>query len=59
MSNARERRKWALEMAAALLHSDMDMFSAEEFDEDEMDLRRDSVREIAKELQRKADRIHP
>lgn len=57
MSTKRERRKWALEIAASLLHSDMDNFTVDEFDEDEMDKRRAAVREIAKELQRKAARI--
>lgn len=53
----RERRKWALEMAASLLQSDMDCFDAGDEDEDEQDKRRDAVRQIADELQAKADRI--
>lgn len=57
MSTKRERRKWALEIAAALLRSDMDCFTVEEFDEDEQDKRRDAVRQIADELEGKARKI--
>lgn len=62
MATKRERRKWALELSAALLHSDMDCFvpsdTGDDFDEDEGDRRVDAVRAIAKELQAKADRMH-
>jgi hypothetical protein len=55
---ARERRKWALELASALLRSDMDCFDPEEFeDEDEQDKRRDAVCAIADELEAKARRM--
>lgn len=59
MSNNRERRKWALEMSAALLESDMDTFgiNENEFDEDEAEKRQAAVREIADELRRKAERM--
>lgn len=50
MANNRERRKWALEMSAALLDSDMDNFDPAEFDdEDEKERRVAAVRKIAKE----------
>lgn len=52
-----ERRQWALEMAASLLQSDMDCFDAGDEDEDEQDKRREAVRQIANELQAKADRM--
>ena len=55
MSTKRERRKWALETAAALLRSDMDCYTVDEVeDEDEQDKYRDEVRAIANELDRKA-----
>lgn len=58
MATNRERRKWALEMAAALLYSDMDNFDPDEFDdEDEKDKRRAAVCRVADELRWKADRM--
>lgn len=58
MSTKRQRRKWALEMAAALLRSDMDNFTVDGAkDEDEEDLYRAEIRLIADELDRKAERI--
>jgi hypothetical protein len=57
MTARRERRWWALDMAAALLHSDLDCMSLDEFDEDEADKRRESVREVADELRRRADKL--
>lgn len=58
MSTKRQRRKWALEMSAALLRSDMDNFDvAETGDEDEQDKYRAAVREVANELEIKAARI--
>ena len=58
MSTRQQRRKWALEMAAALLRSDMDNFNVDEVeDEDEQDKYREAVREIADDLKRKAARI--
>lgn len=58
MSTKRERRKWALEMSAALLRSDMDNFTVDGAkDEDEEDLYRAEIRLIADELDRKAKRI--
>ena len=58
MSTKRQRHKWALEMAAALLHSDMDNFDVDEVkDEDEQDKYREAIRAIADELKRKAARI--
>lgn len=58
MSNRRQRRKWALEMAAALLRSDMDNFTVDGAkDEDKEDQYRAEIRVIADELDRKAERI--
>lgn len=58
MSTKRERRKWALEMSAALLRSDMDNFTVDGAkDEDEEDRYREEIRLIAVELERKAKRI--
>jgi hypothetical protein len=59
MANKQERRKWALEMSAALLRSDMDCFSLDEFDEDEGDKRIAAIQAIANELDAKAKRIKP
>lgn len=60
MTKKQERRKWALETAAALLQSDMDCFDVTDVeDEDEADKRRDAVREIAEQLAVKAKRIRP
>lgn len=62
MANQRERRKWALQLAAALLRSDMDTYvpedAVDEFDDDEGDKRIAAVRQIADELESKAERIH-
>lgn len=58
MATAQERRKWALGMAAALLHSDMDCFGLDEYDEDEQNKRHDAIRKIADDLNRKAARIN-
>ncbi len=55
--NKRERRKWALEMAASLLRSDMDCFDAGTDDEDEANKRNEAVRQVANELQAKANRM--
>lgn len=57
MATKRERRKWALEMAAALLRSDMDCFGLEEYDEDEERKRLDALRKIADELEGKARKM--
>lgn len=61
MASKRERRKWALELAAALLRSDMDTYTPEntddDFDEDESDKRVEAVRAIADELEAKAKRM--
>lgn len=58
--NQRQRRKWALEMAAALLQSDMDNFDASEGgerDEDEEEKRCEAVRKVADQLKAKADKM--
>ena len=57
MSTKRERRKWALDMAAALLRSDMDCFWLDEFDEDEQEKRIAAIHEIANQLDAKAQKI--
>lgn len=61
MSTKRQRRKWALEMSAALLDSDMDNFIVEDHEEglteDEAAKYRESVRQVANELRDKAARI--
>ena len=60
MSTKRERRKWALQMSASLLRSDMDCFDLGETDDksaDEADEYRAEVRKIANELEQKAKRM--
>lgn len=58
MSTKQQRRKWALEMAAALLRSDMDNFTVDGAkDEDEEDQYRAEIRVIADGLERRAKRI--
>lgn len=59
MTKARdERRWWALDMAAGLLHTDLDTMDFDtEFDEDETIKRKQAIREIADDLQRRADKI--
>lgn len=57
MANQRVRRKWALELAAALLLSDMDTVDLDEFDDEEQLKRQEAVRKIAAELQKKAAKI--
>lgn len=55
--NKRERRRWALLMASALLQSDVDTLDTEGEDENEDDCRREAIREIARQLAAKARRI--
>lgn len=57
MTSQQERHKWALETAAALLQSDMDCFDLDEFDDEEQERRQKAVREIARSLQSRADKI--
>lgn len=58
MGTKRQRRKWALEVAAALLRSDMDNFTVDDAEnEDEGDKYRDEIRAIADALDRKAKRM--
>lgn len=58
MSNARERRRWALELSAVLLRSDMDCFDPDEFEgEDEKEKRRAAVLQVADELEGKMLKI--
>lgn len=55
--NKKERRQWALLMASALLQSDADTVECGGEDEDEDDRRRLAIREVAKQLKARADRI--
>jgi dipeptidase len=57
MNTRGERRWWALDMAAALLYSDTDCMALDEFDENEAEKRRESIREIADSLKQRADKI--
>lgn len=57
MSTARERRAWALDMAAGLLHSDLDCMDLTEFDEDEEAKRRKALRQVADELLQRAKKM--
>lgn len=59
MASKKERRKWALELAAALLRSDMDTYAPESdgFDAEEADKRIRAVCAVADELEAKAKRM--
>lgn len=58
MANKRERRKWALELAAELLRSDnVPEDEVDKFNDDERDKRIAAVLAIADELEAKAKRM--
>lgn len=57
MSVARERRKWALEMAARFVEVDTESMDLVEFTELEEQARRWALTRIVRELKAKADKI--
>lgn len=56
MATQRERRKWALEMSAALLRTE-DIPTLEDFDQEESEKRKAFILEVADMLEGKARKI--
>jgi hypothetical protein len=57
MATARERRAWALDMAAGLLRSDLDCMDLTEFDDNEEPKRRNALRTVANQLLERARKM--